>query len=342
MATRTGETAEMLLSKPLRAELLLLLAAVIWGFAFVAQRVGMEHVGPFTYNGVRFVLGALSLLPLLWLGRRSAAPLGPGGWRPILGGGLLAGLILFAGASLQQVGIVHTTAGKAGFITGLYVVIVPVLGLLWGHRTPWSTWTGAALAVAGLYLLTLTDAFTLAEGDGLVLVGAFFWAGHVLVIGWLSGRHVEPILLACLQFIVCAVLSLAVAAATEPITASGLRGGALPILYGGLLSVGIAYTLQVVAQRDAAPAHAAIILSLETGFAALGGWLLLNETLSGRGLIGCALMFAGMLLSQLGLGKAAPPPTEPAVVPDPAPVVGEDRQTIFHRTRQNRQSNESK
>ena len=307
----------MLTSKTLKAEMLLLLAAIIWGFAFVAQRVGMDHVGPFTYNGVRFMLGALSLLPLLWLGRRSAAPISPGGWRPILGGGLLAGLILFAGASLQQVGIVYTTAGKAGFITGLYVVIVPLLGLLWGHRTPWSTWIGAALALAGLYLLTLTDDLTLAEGDGLVLIGALFWAAHVLVIGWLSGRHIEPVLLACLQFVVCAVLSLATAAATETVTLAGLWGGAMPILYGGLLSVGVAYTLQVVAQRDAPPAHAAIILSLETVFAALGGWLLLNEILSGRGLIGCTLMFAGMLLSQQGLGQAAPSPTEPAVVAQP-------------------------
>lgn len=314
----------MLTSKTLKAEMLLLLAAIIWGFAFVAQRVGMDHVGPFTYNGVRFMLGALSLLPLLWLGRRAAAPISPGGWRPILGGGLLAGLILFAGASLQQVGIVYTTAGKAGFITGLYVVIVPLLGLLWGHRTPWSTWIGAALALAGLYLLTLTDDLTLAEGDGLVLIGALFWAAHVLVIGWLSGRHIEPVLLACLQFVVCAVLSLATAAATETVTLAGLWGGAMPILYGGLLSVGVAYTLQVVAQRDAPPAHAAIILSLETVFAALGGWLLLDEILSGRGLLGCALMFAGMLLSQLGLGRAAPPPTEPAVIPDPA-LVGDER-----------------
>jgi drug/metabolite transporter (DMT)-like permease len=314
----------MLTSKTLKAEVLLLLAAIIWGFAFVAQRVGMDHVGPFTYNGVRFVLGALSLLPLLWLGRRSAVPIAPGGWRPILGGGLLAGLILFAGASLQQVGIVYTTAGKAGFITGLYVVIVPLLGLLWGHHTPWSTWGGAALAVAGLYLLTLTDELTLAEGDGLVLIGALFWAGHVLVIGWLSGRHIEPVLLAGLQFIVCAVLSLTVAVVTEDVTLAGLWGGAMPILYGGLLSVGVAYTLQVVAQRDAPPAHAAIILSLETVFAALGGWLLLDEILSGRGLLGCALMFAGMLVSQLGLGRAAPPPTEPAVIPDPA-LVGDER-----------------
>lgn len=284
--------------KMVTAKVLLLLAAMIWGFSYIAQRVSTDHVGPFTYNGVRFGLGALSLLPLLWLGRRSAAPvIGSGGRRSILGGGLLAGLMLFGGASLQQVGIIHTTAGKAGFITGLCVVIVPALGLLWGHRTPWRTWAGAGLAVAGLYLLTLTDDLTLAEGDGLVLLGAFFWAGHVLVIGRLSGRHIEPVLLACLQFVVCAVLSLAVAAFREPITLAGLWGGALPILYGGLLSVGVAHTLQVVAQRDAPPAHAAILLSLETVYAALGGWWLLDETLSGHGIAGCALMFAGIVLS---------------------------------------------
>jgi drug/metabolite transporter (DMT)-like permease len=307
-------------SKALRAELLLLLTALIWGSAFVAQRVGMDHVGPFTYNGARFLLGALSLLPLLLIRRRSEPLIAPGGGRWLFAGGLLAGLILFAGASLQQIGIVHTTAGKAGFITGLYVVIVPLLGLMLGHRTPWKTWIGAALAMAGLYLLTMTETLTLAQGDGLVFISAFFWAGHVLVIGWLSGRHIEPVLLACLQFVVCAVLSLGVAVVMEPIHWQGLRDAALPILYGGLLSVGVAYTLQVVAQRDAPPAHAAIILSLETVFAALSGWLLLNETLAGRGILGCTLMFAGMLLSQLSLGKAAPSPTEPAVVPTPLPA----------------------
>jgi drug/metabolite transporter (DMT)-like permease len=302
-------------SKTLKAELLLALAAVIWGFAFVAQRVGMEHVGPFTYNGVRFLLGALVLLPLLLINRPAVGLIPVGGWKSIMGGGLLAGLILFAGASLQQVGIVYTTAGKAGFITGLYVVIVPLLGLLWGHRTPWSTWTGATLAAIGLYLLTMTDDLSLAEGDRLVLLGALFWALHVLAIGWLSGRHVEPVLLASLQFVVCAVLSLATAVVTEPITLTGLQGAALPILYGGLLSVGVAYTLQVIAQRDAPPSHAAIILSLETVFAALAGWLWLNEALSGRGLAGGALMFVGMLWSQWGLGGAAPSPAEPVAVP---------------------------
>ncbi len=327
VAIITQRLSNMLTLKTFKAEVLLLLAAIIWGVSFVAQRVGMEHVGPFTYNGVRFLLGALSLAPLLWIRRRSAPLIPPGGERLMLAGSLLAGLILFVGASLQQVGIVHTTAGKAGFITGLYVVVVPLLGLLWGHRTPWGTWVGALLAVVGLYLLTMNDRLTLTEGDGLVLIGAFFWAGHVLVIGWLAGRHVEPILLACLQFIVCGVLSLAIAVVSEPITLDGLRGATLPILYGGLLSVGVAFTLQVVAQRDAPPAHAAIILSLETVFAALGGWLLLNETLAGRGLMGCGLMFAGMLLSQLVLGKTAPPPTEPAVVAAPVLVESEPGQT---------------
>lgn len=288
--------------KALRAELLLLLTAIIWGFAFVAQRVGMEHVGPFTYNGVRFVLGALSLLPLLWMNRRAVAPISHGDRRLIWGGGLLAGLLLFAGASLQQVGIVYTTAGKAGFITGLYVVIVPLVGLFWGHRTPWSTWVGAMAATTGLFLLTMTDDLTLGSGDGLVLIGAFFWSAHVLAIGRLSQR-IEPLLLSCLQFVVCAVLSLAVAITAESISLNGLRAAAQPILYGGILSVGVAYTLQVVAQRDTPPAHAAILLSLETVFAALGGVWLLNETLSGRGIVGCILMFAGMLLSQQGVGK---------------------------------------
>lgn len=294
----------MLKAKALRAELLLLIAAIIWGSAFVAQRMGMAHVGPFTYNGVRFLLGALSLLPLLLLSRKRSVTSNLTNHRAIVGGSLLAGLLLFVGASLQQVGIVYTTAGKAGFITGLYVVIVPLLGLLWGQHTPRNTWIGAGLAMIGLYFLTVTEAFTLAQGDGLVLIGALFWAGHVLVIGWLSGRYIEPVLLACLQFIVCGVLSLAVALLLEPMSWAGLMDTAWPILYGGLLSVGVAYTLQVVAQRDAPPAHAAIILSLETVFAVLAGWLVLQESLSGRALLGCGLMFAGMLLSQLGMGSS--------------------------------------
>jgi len=288
--------------RTLKSDALLMLTATIWGFAFVAQRVGMEYVGPFTFNGVRFALGSLSLVPLMLLKRKNpsaiAALLPPADRRTVAWGGALAGLVLFMGASLQQSGLVHTTAGNAGFITGLYVVIVPLLGLFWRQRPDLGTWIGALLAAAGLYLLSVTAAFEIAFGDLLVLVGAFFWAAHVLIIGWLSPR-IESIQLACIQFAVCSLLSLITAAALETMTLQGLMGAALPILYGGLLSVGVAYTLQVVAQRDARPAHAAIILSLESVFAALGGWLLLGELLSARALAGCSLMMAGMLLSQL-------------------------------------------
>ena len=171
----------------LKADWLLLLTALIWGSAFVAQRVGMEHVGPFTFNGVRFTLGALVLLPLVLRPKplvppEQGGPSGGGRWTLLWGGGL-AGVVLFTAAALQQVGLVYTTAGKAGFITGLYVIIVPILGLLWGYRPRWGGWVGAGLAVAGLYLLSVTEeAFTLAPGDLLELVGAFFWAVHVLIL----------------------------------------------------------------------------------------------------------------------------------------------------------------
>jgi drug/metabolite transporter (DMT)-like permease len=283
-----------------RADGLLLLAAAIWGGAFVAQRVGMDHVGPLTFNGVRFALGALTLLPLAFKETRrpttlSGSPLTAG---QTLWGGVLAGLVLFAGASLQQVGLVYTTAGKAGFITGLYVVVVPLLGMVWKQRPGRGDWAGAFLAATGLYFLSVTEELTLAPGDAWELAGAFMWAGHVLILGWLSPRA-KVVRLACIQYLVCSVLSLAVAGATETITGHGLIAAAVPILYGGVFSVGVAYTLQVVGQRVAPPSHAAIILSLEAVFAALAGWLLLGEELALRALFGCGLMLAGMLAAQL-------------------------------------------
>jgi drug/metabolite transporter (DMT)-like permease len=297
-------------TETLKSDALLLLTAIIWGFAFVAQRMGMDHVGPFTFNAIRFALGCLVLVPVI-LGnhRRVSAP----GQLPEIGGtgkivpsGLMAGLVLFGGASLQQVGLVFTTAGNAGFITGLYVVIVPMLGLFFNQRANAGSWIGAILAAVGLYLLSITDQFTIAFGDFLVLLGAFFWAGHVLLIGWMSPR-MDPLKLAFTQYAACSVLSLLTAVGFETITLAGVVGAALPIFYGGALSVGVAYTLQVVAQRKAHPAHAAILLSLEAVFAAIGGWIILGETLTGRGFIGCSLMLAGMLLSQLwGLVRLYP------------------------------------
>jgi len=278
---------------------LLLVTAAIWGFAFVAQRVGMDHVGPFTYNGVRFVLGALTLAPLLLIRTKDSdavsVPITRLGF--FCGGGAL-GVVLFVAASLQQVALLYTTAGKAGFITGLYVVVVPILGLFWGQRPSGGTWAGAGLAAAGLYLLSVTESFRMEYGDGLVLGSALFWSVQVLLVAWLSPRT-RPVGLAFYQFSVCAVLSLMTAVLFEPFEWAGLVAAAGPILYGGVLSVGVAYTLQVVAQRDAHPAHASILMSLEAVFAAFGGWLLLGEMLSLRGLGGCGMMLAGMLLSQL-------------------------------------------
>jgi drug/metabolite transporter (DMT)-like permease len=280
---------------------LLLLTAVIWGMAFVAQRVGMEHVGPFTFNAARFALGALFLVPFaLVRGPWSGTPAGDDGRRPIgaLRAGLIAGAVLVFGASLQQIGLVSTTAGKAGFITGLYVVLVPLSGLLWGQRTGWSAWTGAILCVVGLFFLSVTAGFAIERGDLFVLAGSFFWAAHVQVVGWLSPRT-DPVRLACVQFAVCSVASTGGALLTEHVSSAAIMAAAGPILYGGLLSVGVAFTLQVVAQRSAPPAHAAILLSLESVFAAIGGSLLLGERLGARGALGCALMFAGMLVSQI-------------------------------------------
>jgi drug/metabolite transporter (DMT)-like permease len=283
-----------------RATLLLLTTAMIWGFAFVAQRQGMEHVSPFTFNGARFTVGAVSLLPIILFFRRRQTGDKPAPWFSVFGitGGLCLGVVLFLGASLQQIGIVSTTAGKAGFITGLYVIFVPLLGLFWKQTTSSGTWIGAILAAIGMYFLSVTDDLSISRGDMLVLISAVFWAFHVQLISWFS-RRFDPLLLSFYQFLFCAAFSWLAALQWENITLTGLKGATFPIFYTGVFSVGIAYTLQVVAQKRAHPAHAAIILSLESVFAVLGGWLIIHETLSFRGLIGCCLMLIGMLISQL-------------------------------------------
>jgi len=286
----------------LKSDALLLLASAIWGFAFVAQRIGMDYVGPFTFNGVRFALGSLVLLPLILRNgiRKNTSKKSTyhsSSKTLIFDGGLL-GIALFAAASLQQVGMVYTTAGNAGFITGLYVVIVPILGLFWGQHLNTGTWIGALFAALGLYFLSVTDELTISFGDMLEIIGAFLWAAQILIVGWLSPK-IDPIKLAFAEFSVCSLLSLVTAVILEEIALNNLLLAAIPILYGGVLSVGVAFTLQVVAQQNAHPAHAAILFSLESVFAAFGGWLILNETISFRGFVGCALMLSGMLLSQL-------------------------------------------
>jgi drug/metabolite transporter (DMT)-like permease len=285
-------------NRVLRANILLLLTALIWGAAFTAQRVGMEHMGPLTFNAVRFALGALALWPcIVWMdGHKTDLSRAY-----LFRGGMLLGGVLFLGAWLQQFGLVYTTAGKAGFITGLYVVFVPLIGIFLRHRYGLGTWGGAILALAGMYLLSVTQDFSIDKGDALVFTSAFFWAAHMLLVGRLTKgiTAVDAMKLSMVQFAVCALISFLGAATFEEISLDGIRGGLVPILYGGLLSVGVAYTLQVVAQRDAKPASAAIILSLEAVFAVLAGRLLLGETLSMRALMGCTLMLCGMIWSQV-------------------------------------------
>ncbi|AYC32116.1 DMT family transporter [Pseudomonas cavernae] len=284
-------------SQALRADLLMLITAMIWGSAFVAQRLGMDHIGPYLYSGLRFALGSLVLLPLVLLRRPSATekpPLNRGLW---FGGGLM-GVALALGINLQQVGLLFTSVTNSGFITGLYVIIVPLLGLFLGHRTGMGTWLGASLAVVGMFLLSVGENFHVASGDWLQLAGAFVWGAHVLLVGFFASRY-DPIRLSAIQFVVCAVISLLLALGFEEIDWHAIVAAGPAIIYGGVISVGIGYTLQVIAQKHAIASHAAIILSLEAVFAAIAGALLLSESLHLRGYLGCALMFVGMLVAQL-------------------------------------------
>ncbi len=283
-------------TKALRADVLMLITAMIWGSGFVAQTSGMDHIGPFLYSGLRFALGSLCLLPLvLW---RAPARPEPFLTRGLLIGGCLMGLALALGINLQQVGLLFTSVTNAGFITGLYVIVVPLLGLLIGHKTGLGTWLGASLAVVGMFLLSVGDQFQVASGDWLQLIGAFVWGGHVVLVGVFAGRH-DPIRLAFLQFTTCAVVSLLLALYFEPFDIDAIIAAGPAILYGGVIAVGIGYTLQVIAQKDAIASHAAIIFSMEAVFAAIAGAWLLGEQLSTRGYIGCGLMLAGMLAAQL-------------------------------------------
>ncbi|MBL4934418.1 DMT family transporter [Clostridium sp. YIM B02515] len=291
-------------NKRLGADMLLLLTAAIWGFAFVAQRVGSQYVGALTFNGIRFALGSISLIPLIiyFDKRKKREGIDENNnyvstRRSILYG-VLAGTALYTGATLQQTGLIYTTAGKAGFITGLYIVLVPVMGIFLKHKIEKSSWVGVAFAVVGLYLLSVNENFTIGYGDLLEVIGAVFWAIHILIIDYFSNK-MDALKLSCIQFATCSILSLATALIFEKITISGISHALIPILYGGFLSVGIAYTLQVVAQKNAKPSHAALILSMESVFGAIGGAVVLRETMSGRGYIGCALILGGIFVSQI-------------------------------------------
>jgi len=286
------------------ANMLLLLTAAIWGFAFVAQRVGSQYVGAFTFNGIRFALGSISLIPLIIYfdkrkksDNRNESNIEVNTKKSILSG-VLVGIALYAAATLQQVGLIYTTAGKASFITGLYMVFVPIIGIFLKHKIKKSSWIGVVIAVVGLYLLSVNENFSIGYGDLLEIIGAIFWAIHILTIGYFSNK-IDVLKLSFIQFATCSFLSLISALIFEQITMNGISQALVPILYGGLLSVGVAFTLQAIAQKNAKPSHAAIILSMESVFGAIGGAVLLGESMSGRGYMGCILILGGILVTQI-------------------------------------------
>lgn len=287
---------EILKTTTAKSDILMLVASAIWGFAFVAQRIGMDYVGPFIFNGIRFALGSLILLPYLLIKRKNLSKKKP--VKSYLPGCIITGVVIFCGATLQQIGMIYTSAGKAGFITGLYVILVPVFGIFLHKKTHTGTWIGGSLAIIGLFLLSVKGDFTISIGDLLILGSAVFWAIHLHLVDGMTSK-ISAIFLAFIQFTICSILSLVCSFLFETTSVKGILDATMPILYGGLLSVGIAYTLQVIAQKEAHPAHAAIILSLEGVFAVIGGIIILNESLEFRGLVGCFLMLAGMLVSQM-------------------------------------------
>ena len=285
--------------RKLVSSLMLIVAALIWGTAFVAQRKGMEYAGPLAFNGVRTLIGSLVLLPVALIFRPAKAA----NLRKTLLAGLLCGLCLFMATNLQQIGLTSTEAGKAGFITTFYIILVPVLGLFLRKKTGAVTWLAVAVALGGLFFLCVKPGeVRIAPGDLLVLGCAFFFAVQILVIDFFV-QEVDGVLLSCVQFAVDGVLSLIAAFLFEKPDFPALFRGWIPLLYTGILSCGVAYTLQILGQKNLHPTVASLLMSLESAFAVLGGWLILHERLTRRELLGCSLMLAAVLLVQLAPAK---------------------------------------
>lgn len=283
--------------------MLLFLTAFIWGIAFVAQSVGMDYVGPFTFNCVRSLVGGIVLIPCIWLLGRNASKekkdtQSREGRRMLLTGGILCGLLLGVASNFQQVGIADTTVGKAGFITAFYIIIVPILGIFLKKKCPPSVWIGVVLALAGLYFLCITEEFSVGKGDVLVFVCAILFSIHILVIDHFT-ELVDGVKMSCIQFFVCGMLSGVLMLLFEEPRISEILTAWQPILYAGVLSCGVAYTLQIVGQKGMNPTVASLILSLESVISVLAGMVLLNQHLSSRETLGCVLMFGAIVLAQL-------------------------------------------
>ncbi|WP_206457863.1 DMT family transporter [Anaerovorax sp. IOR16] len=301
------------MQKKVRGEFMLIITALIWGSAFVAQRAGMEYIGPFTLNGIRCLIGSLSLLPVIIIMDHQKKKIQSNTnqneietmkiklrdeKKSLIMGGLSCGIIFFISSSLQQFGMIYTTAGKAGFITALYIVIVPVLGIFLKQKIRPILWLCILLATAGLYLLCIQEGFSINKGDFLILICAFGFSIHILIIDYFSPKT-DSVKLSCLQFLVCGILSMPCMIIFETINWTDIINCWLPILYAGIMSCGVAYTLQVIAQKYTEPTLTSLILSLESVFAVIAGIIILKEQISIRESFGCIIMFTAILLAQI-------------------------------------------
>ena len=289
----------------IKSSLLLLLTATIWGVAFVAQSIGMEYVGPFTFNSVRCFIGVIVLLPvcLILRSKDRARGVSPAGNRRILiEGGLVCGVFLCLASNFQQFGIKYTTVGKAGFITACYIVLVPVFGMFLKKKTGPFIWAAVFIALIGLYLLCMKEGLSLSKGDLLVMVCAVLFAFQILAVDRYSPL-VSGVELSMMQFLVCGIGSGIPALIFEKPQISSILAAWQPVLYAGVLSCGVAYTLQIIGQKNLDPTIASLIMSLESCISVLAGWLILGQAMTARELLGCAVMFAAIILAQLPGGR---------------------------------------
>ena len=293
--------------QPLLGSILLLVTAVIWGCAFVAQSVAMDFVKPFTFCGARFLLSGTALVPVILLRKRMGfddgcsrrSGRGRARFRTAVTGGIICGIFLFLGSGLQQIGIQYTTAGKAGFLTALYIILVPIYSVFLGKRPKATVAAAAGIALVGMYLLCMEESLKLSRGDLFCLFCAFAFPFQILSLDHFT-RETDAVLLSCVEFYTVSVIAGILAFFLEDPDPAALRAALIPVLYAGLLSGAVAYTLQAVGQKKIQnPSAASLIMSLESVFAALAGWLILDQSMSGRKILGCVIMFAAIILAQL-------------------------------------------
>lgn len=285
--------------KQMKNSLLLLLTATIWGCAFVAQSVGMDYIGPFSFNAIRSIIGSIVLIPVILIFGRDKEKETKEEQKVLWTGGIICGVLMFIASNLQQIGIMGATVGKAGFITALYIVMIPVIGLFMGRKSGGKLWFCVALSLVGLYLLCMkSNNLALNQADILLLLCAFVFSIHILVVDHYSPK-VNGVKLSCIQFLVCGILSAIPMFAVEHPQLASVQAAWLPIAYAGVMSCGVAYTLQIVGQKGLNPVIASLIMSLESVIAAIAGWILLGQNLSAREISGCILMFAAIIITQL-------------------------------------------